>query len=197
MKKFTPEQVLEVFKKKGYSVDSTIGGRNMFGIRNNDALADTFDDSIGILWMNPNTSNWDILQFDATTDPGSYYRLKPMNVNGSAIIIPGQYKNVYKIGLHQGYSAMQQVAPIDYVRDNNKDKILDFLYKKIGFKKYREIAATNIHHASNTSKSTLDFNWSAGCQVIADIKDFQTFMNTMREGTKFLYDYTLLEIENF
>lgn len=201
MKNFLPSDIINVFTKKNYELKTNPYEMNIFGVRNNDAKADTFDDVVGLLYKTEK-GFWQIYQFEATTDPGSYYREKPMNVNGTAIIIPMQHKACYKIGVHHGYEAMQQIAPMSYVRDNNKDKVLDFLYKIAGFKTYREIGATNIHHASNTGKSTVDYNWSAGCQVIADIKDFDKFMSIIKESVNHyknpnVFDYTLLEIEDF
>jgi len=195
MRKFTAQEIVNAYKKKGYKLVTLPDTVNIFGIRNKDTKADTFDDVIGLVWGDG--LNFGVKQYDATTDPGSYYREKPMNVNGSAIIVPMQHKQCYRVGLHTGYEAMQQIAPMEYVRDNNKDKILDFLYKVVGAKKYREIAATNIHHASKTGKSGLNYNWSAGCQVIADIKDWTDFMTIIKSSKNKIFDYTLFEIEDF
>lgn len=197
MTKITSEQLLTLWRAKGYELKGLPYQMNIFGIRNSNSQADTFDDIVGLLYKDEK-GNWQIRQYAATTDPGAYYRLNPMNVDGTAIIIPMQHKNCYKVGLHKGYKAMQQIAPMAYVRDNNKDKILDFAYKIVGFKSYRQIGATNIHHAINSGVSAVNYNWSAGCQVIADIKDFNEFMAIVEEGVnhyKFsnTFDYTLFE----
>lgn len=196
MRKFTTVEVINNYKRKGYTIDDRPNAINIFGVRNSDTEADTFDDAVGLLWRDK-TGLWIIAQYDATTDPGLYYRLNPINKEGSAIICPGQHKACYKVGQHKGYEAMQQIGPMDYVRDNNKNGVLDFLYKVAGAKHYREIAATNIHHAGQ-GKSLRNYNWSAGCQVIADINDFTKFMNIVK-GHVYdnRFDYTLFEIEDF
>lgn len=199
MNKPTIVQILNAIRKKNYVINELPFQINIFGIRTNDATADTFNDFVGIVYKD-NKGTWMGKIYEATTDPGMYYRLNPMNVEGTAIMIPGQYKDVYKIGLHKGYEAMQQIAPIDYVRDNNKDKVLDFLYKVAGFKKYREIAATNIHHAG--ADSAVNWNWSAGCQVFKRIKDFLEFMAIIKESVDTYrlpnkFNYTLLEENDF
>ena len=38
------------------------------------------------------------LPLPSTTDPGTYYREDPMNVRGTAVMQPEQYRGVYKIG---------------------------------------------------------------------------------------------------
>lgn len=200
MKSFNINQLLNAFQTKGYELKSKPFEINIFGIRNSDTTADTFDDVVGLLYRT-DKGVWVLYQYQSTTDPGSFYRSKPINVNGTIIMVPMQHKNCYKIGKHHDYKAMQQIAPMAYVRDNNKDKVLDFLYKIVGFKSYREVAATNIHHASNTGKSINNYNWSAGCQVIADINDFNEFMTKIENSVNIngyanLFDYTLFEVED-
>lgn len=198
MRKFIPSEIINTFSKKGYPLSDIIGTVNIFGIRNNDVNADTFDDCVGILYKINNTI-WILKQYSATTDPGEYYRLNPMNSDGTAIIVPGFYKEVYKVGKHNGYEAMQQIAPIAYVRDNNKNKVLDLLYKTTGFKVFKQLGMTNIHHAGENSLKV--WNWSAGCQVIAKLLDFLEFMKIIKSSDTYRntnrFDYALFEIEDF
>lgn len=200
MRQFTVDQLLIAFKSKGYELKDKPYEMNIFGVRNEDAESNKFDDVVGLLYRDER-GMWRLKQYKATTDPGVYYRTSPMNVNGTAIMIPMQHKKCYKIGTHKGYKAIQQIAPMSYVRDNNKNKVLDFLYKVAGFKKVNEIAATNIHHASPTGESTNVDNWSAGCQVIANIIDFNEFINIIQISvTNYkhtdLFDYTLFELKD-
>lgn len=201
MRQFTVNDIVRAFNIKGYELKTGHYEMNIFGIRNNDTTANTFDDLVGIVYRDEK-NNWMIKQYKATTDPGVVYREKPINVKGSAIIVPMQHKKCYTIGLHRGYKAIQQVAPMTYVRDNNKNKVLDFLYKTVGATYIKEVAATNIHHASKTGTSVNVDNWSAGCQVLANINDFNQFMSIIQDSVsiykhKNVFDYTLFEIEDF
>jgi len=105
--------------------------------------------------------------FDCTTTPGNHWLLNPLNVNGTAIMVPGQYRGLYKIGLHnrsrpsRSYEALEQKGIAKYYRDNNKDNKLDFTSKI-----YEGNNKTNIHRAASSGWSTFIDKWSAGCQVI-------------------------------
>lgn len=198
MRKFTYLEIIGMYKKKGYTLNELIMGMNIFGVRNSDPISNTFDDAVGLLWKDT-SGNWQLRQYAATTDPGLYYRENPANLDGTAIIIPGYYKDVYKIGLHTGYPAMEQIAPISYVRDNNKDGVLNWLYKIPGFKTFKQIGKTNIHHAGANSKQV--DKWSAGCQVLAIEVEFNEFLNFIKQSNLYgypnLFSYTLFEIEDF
>ena len=200
MKQFTAQQMLETFKNKGYNFNSSTYQMNIFGIRNSNSQANTFDDVVGLIFKDEKDI-WQIKQYPATTDPGTYYREHPINANGTALIVPMQHKNCYKIGKHKDYEAIQQIAKMRYFRDNNKNKILEFGYKILGYKYYEEIGATNIHHSSYNGTSYSVDNWSAGCQVFQNIKQFNEFMELIKASInhyKFInvFDYTLFESED-
>lgn len=198
MRKFTIDEIRKAYEHKGYGFDSSIMAINLFGIRNKDVLANTFDDLVGIVVRDIN-GQMITIQCEATTDPGTYYRENPMNVDGTAIIVPGFYKDCYKVGTHKGKEAMEQIAPMLYVRDKNKNKILDFLYKTIGYKKYLQNGRTDIHRAGLDSK-TVD-NWSAGCQVVAKEAEFLALMKIINSSIAYghanVFSYALFEIEDF
>lgn len=198
MRKFTYDEIEKAYERKGYPFNSAIMQANIYGIRNKDASSNTFDDVVGIVIKDIN-GKYVGIQCDATTDPGIYYREKPMNVNGTAIIVPGFYEKCYSTGLHKDKDALIQVKPMTYVRDNNKDKVLNFLYKLVGAKYYKENGRTDIHRSGLNSK-TVD-NWSAGCQVIAREADFLAFLklvnSTIAYGHENLFSYALFEIEDF
>lgn len=198
MRNFTHLEIISTFNKKNYPLNQGINSINIFGIRNSDPNSNSFDDTVGILYRMSQNS-WAVYQYPATTDPGLFYREHPINPNGTAIIIPGNYIDVYKVGLHEGYEAMEQISAISYIRDNNKNKVLDFLYKLATFKIFKEIGKTNIHHAG--VNSTQVDNWSAGCQVLAKLSDFIDFMNIVKSSIQYKttnkFSYTLFEIEDF
>lgn len=198
MKQLTKLDILKAYKYKGYPLREGIMECNIFGIRNSDVEANSFDDSVGVLYKDIN-GEWCIGIWDATTDPGEYARKNPMNQDGTAIIVPGFHSKCYKLGKHKGEEAMEQIAPMVYVRDANKNKTLDFLYKITGWKVFKQNGKTNIHRAGVDSK--LVDTWSYGCQVFKRVKEFLQFLKIIKSsiayGYKNEFDYTLFEIEVF
>ena len=54
----------------------------------------------------------------------------------------------------------------------------------------------NIHRSSATGTSTFVENWSEGCQVFANVKDFESFMNICKKARDVhgnSFTYTLIE----
>lgn len=175
---------------------------NIIGIRSEESKSNLFDDWLCVVYKD-DLGVWTTRQYPITTDPGKYYLQNPLNKNGTIILVPGQYRGAYKIGIHGrsyaggGYKALEQVRPMRYVRDNNKDEILDFdLYRK-GLGKIEESnAKTNIHRASKWSAIRLIERYSAGCQVFKSPNDFEEFID-LCDKSRLLYGnsftYTLIE----
>jgi len=193
MNKPSIEQLKKVFWKKGYELREGGYELNIIGIRSDTAKPNSFDDLICVLFKDEYGDDT-LLCFPATTDPGTYWLEHPMNIEGCAIMQEGHYKDVYKIGTHRGYKALQQIGSIHYVRDNDKDKVLDFDAPK----KVVGVFATNIHHADPAEKSVLVDKWSAGCQVIQ--KGWQEFIELCEKSRLItecnLFNYTLINLND-
>jgi hypothetical protein len=165
---------------------------NIIGIRNESTVPNRFDDEIHIFFKN-NSKLWIHYIFPATTDPGTYWLKNPMNPQGTAILSQGQYNDAYQVGLHrEKYYALVQRKPVTVLRDYDRNAILDFQNGR----PETGMFGVNIHHASvNGTTKTVD-NYSAGCQVFANINDFNLFMQ-LCEKHKQLYDnsftYTLID----
>ena len=165
---------------------------NIVGIRADSTIPNRFDDEIHVFFKN-NANQWIHYIFPATTDPGTYWLKNLMNPQGTAILMQGQYKEAYQIGLHKGkYYALVQRKPITVLRDYDRNAVLDFYNGR----KYTGMFGVNIHHASvNGTTKTVD-RYSAGCQVFANINDFNLFMQ-LCEKHKQLYGnsftYTLID----
>ena len=184
-----------IFEKKGYSF-FTKGEYNLnfFGVRknNNNKVTNLYDDCL-VLDYNTLTGHKRYI-YSITTEPGISLMKRPSNPKGTAILAPGQYKGVYKIDLHNGkYQALcQRNGAVKVYRDNNKDSVYDLLPEKTE-KGYFGI---NIHRSNETwIRNTVD-NYSAGCQVFNDPKEFASFMAIVKKaaniwGNKFTY--TLLD----
>ena len=163
---------------------------NIIGVRSAGREANKFDDLLRVVFKD-SSGAWVDLSFGCTTDPGTYYRLEPPLVQGTAILAAGQYRSAYQIGLHQGrYEALVQRAPVTVYRDDNRDERLDFDpdTREDGW------FGINIHRAG--SDSTVVNRWSAGCQVIANAAEFDIFMSIVKKSAALYgnsFTYTLLE----
>lgn len=207
----TVKDVLDMYYGKGYTplLDKSKGDINIFGIRTKNTNG-KYSDIIGVLrrcekpvtcTINDatHTRRYDssaqisIDLFTGTTVPGIPNLLKPINPKGTAIIVPGYYKNVWSKGLHKGkYPALVQTGAFKIYRDNNKDSIWNDnggTYISVG-------DGINLHHGS-IAKSIFIGPYSAGCQVIQDTAKFENvFMYIIKDSivkgtTKF--DYALFE----
>ena len=165
---------------------------NIVGIRADSTIANRFDDEIHVFFKN-NATQWIHYIFPATTDPGTYWLKNPMSPQGTAILKQGQYKGAYQVGLHRGkYYALVQRKPVTVLRDYDRNAVLDFRNGRPD----TGIFGVNIHRASvNGTTKTVDV-YSAGCQVFANINDFNLFMQ-LCEKHKALYGnsftYTLID----
>lgn len=184
----------KIFKAKGYVYyGSQPYDLNIIGVRNDftDRVTNKFDDAIVVEYKVPSGSIRRVI-YAATTEPGAEYMIHPLS-KGSAILVPGQYRSAYTIGLHRGkYQALCQRIPLPVYRDNNKDMIYDMNPNTIE----KGIFGINIHRAGRCAESTLVDNWSAGCQVISDPKNFNSFMTLaklqIKQGLGDKFTYTLL-----
>ena len=199
-----------LFQMKGYSYfkegDYNL---NIIGVRNlidavpsktkpntlTNVQRDTFNDAL-IVTLKIN-GVWKRYVWAATTDPGLKLLKAPSNIAGTAILVPGQYKGVYKKDLHNGkyYAVCQRLGPVKVYRDNNKDNTLDMNPDSIQTGYF----GINIHRASAWSISEVIGGNSAGCQVFKSYKDFDVFMGLIdkaiaKYGNKFTY--TLITSED-
>lgn len=187
------EQLKKAFSNKGYPIKTGEWELNLIGIRNDNPIPNSFDDTLCVLYTD-HYGDGTIVCFSCTTDAGLYYLQHPINAEGCIIMKEGHYEDVYKVGLHRGYKALEQCGNIAYVRDNNKDGILDFNRGKEVTGNFK----TNIHHASYPEHSTLVDKWSAGCQVIN--KGWDDFLELCEQSRlvtgRNRFSYTLLNLKD-
>jgi hypothetical protein len=197
--------VADSYKRMGYKLFSGAYDLNIFGIRSSNSVSNKFDDLIGVAYTDEKKV-LNIKLYPATTDPGLHWLHNPSNKKGCAILVPGQYSGVLTIGLHgrsgaSPYKALEQIGAMCYVRDNNKDGMLDFsLYRDPDKKKenaFWDIIKSNLHRASAWKIVQLIDQYSAACQVIQAPKHFEELMFLCEKqidyghGSKFTY--TLFE----
>jgi hypothetical protein len=173
---------------------------NIGAMRNKESQSDKFDDFGWCAWLDDKGKEC-LITFAMTTDPGKHWLLNPMNSKGTIITVPGQYIEVFGMGKHNSdYECFKQIAPIRYVRDNNKDTKLNFnLYRDPELLKvhgFWGICATNLHRAS-LWKILLNVGmYSAGCAVVQSAAIFAKLIALRDKSTLFgqkKWDYTLFE----
>lgn len=180
-------RLLAVAKEKGYRIyDDNDYALNIWGIRSNDECTKKFNDYICIFrkcskpsvpsvnlkdWKRRYQDGWCIDIFTATTDPSDKYLKNPLNKNGTAIVVPGQYTNVYEKGFHNGranHPCLKQVRSIKVYRDNTRDFKLDFCGKI-----EEGLFGINCHRAGNILSELIGLH-SAGCQVVKATNHFNS-----------------------
>lgn len=151
---------------------------NIFGIRDeSDMNLDLLNDWICIA----DSKTKKVYRFKGSTDPGVYYtnHMISSGLPGVAHIADGFHENIYMVGLHRGkYEALVQIgAKIRIWRDIDKD------FKQTSKdKKCRGWFGTNIHKMSDWRILKKIGRYSAGCQIIADPKEFKQFMSIIKNS---------------
>lgn len=187
----TVKTLTEALKKLDYPLFKGDYNLNLIGIRSQDADANTFNDVLVVLYQLD--GKWVLHAFPITTDPGLYYRENPINVNGTAVLVPGHHSACWQLGAHQGkYKALVQRGAMAVYRDANADKAVDTEDDSI----QSGLFGINLHRASANYSSLQVDRWSAGCQVMAKPEDFDLVMalankSAVTYGSRF--SYTLLE----
>ncbi len=167
---------------------------NIISVRNTNSKrslnSNNFNDTLYLIYRNQ-FEIWRCESFHITTDPGIYYRQNICNPSGCAIMKPGQYRSLYKIGLHKGYPALVQNSPVTVYRDNNLDSSIDITDNtptQTGF------FGINVHSTNNIQNFPQKVDkWSAGCQVFQSQKGFDYFLYMLRKQRSAYFTYTLLE----
>jgi len=189
------ERVRRAFRRKGYVFhdDGRQYHLNIVGVRGPSADINHFDDRIILLYRDE-SGTLQAVEYEITTDPGEYYtKHKLLNKAGAAILVPGQYRDTYKIGKHRNkYLALCQLGgPVRVWRDANRDDRLD----RTG-KIYEGWYGINIHRAGQSGTTAKVGRYSAGCQVFKDANNFATFMSLAGKSRQLRgnrFTYTLLE----
>ena len=178
---YNPDSLLPPLLERVRRIGHTVFTRgsynlNLIGIRRNVHADGYFTDWLTAHYRDSDgewTSHW----WTGTTDPGLYWLRKPMNVNGTAIVVPGQYPGLWKVGTHKGYKAFQQVGEVAVYRDNDRDADLDMDPATIE----RGHFGINGHASDGDPWDKYDRErtgdlvgqWSAGCQVWASSAAFR------------------------
>jgi len=181
MQTYTTKDLQARFKELGYQWYSF----HLIGIRSKNYVANTFCDSF-ILY-----NNGQVLRFEGTTRPGSYYLVHLLNPKGTSILKPGQYVDTWTLGYHKGeYLAWTQYKPVTVFRELDQNEYVDQLELDA---EDTGMFGINIHRSSNFTISKLVDKWSAGCQVFANPNNFINFVQLSKDSKQDFFTYTLLD----
>ena len=185
-------KVKSIMSRRGYSFfEKGDYNLNLIGVRSDIKVANKFDDTF--LCIFKESGNWVFREWKCTTDSGAYWLKNPMNRKGTALLVPNQYKGVYKLDLHQGkYEALcQRLGDVSVYRDNDRDMILDFDPKTIDTGRF----GINNHRSNPHTESHQVGKWSAGCQVFKEAKSYNDFISICKKASEIWgnkFSYTLL-----
>lgn len=180
MKKYTYEDIKNRFDLLGFKWFNF----HIVGIRSKQHQPDKFEDTIHLIWGK------NVVSYSCTTIPGVHWLQKPINSKGTAILAADrQYIDAYKLGLHKGKPALEQVKPLLVYRDNNKNNLAECIGEPIpaGID-----CGINIHGTGPTIVSVLIGAWSAGCQVLNNPIEYKDFLSRCQRSMCSFFTYTLL-----
>ena len=182
-------RIIKYMQLKGYQIAQGIQKYNIVYVEGmnsdgtlNDNDPDSFNDRrmvIQILDGIPAIiGNW-----EATTQPGSYYTENPMNPDkGAAIIRLGQYKS-WQVGIHYGsgsdpHEALVQAATITVYRDANQDS------QRTGDKTDTGLFDIDQHWGYDLPYNNVYYA-SAGCLVGRTRNGHREFMSLIKKDRRY------------
>lgn len=152
---------------------------NIFGIRD-ESSPDEWNDVIGFF-----TIDGIFHAFEATTDPGRFYTLHPMNPGGAAWMCEGFHENLWRLGKHRGYPALVQNTEVRITRDLRKR-----------YRPGNQIVAgyygINHHRAHPVYEVASIGRYGAGCQVHRKPDDWDFAYGHYEKVNQPTYSYLLL-----
>ena len=97
------EQFRKAMEAKGYAFfgleSKAAYNVNIIGVRSDEDIFNEFDDAL-VVSTEILRRTGKFVHTLSTTDPGKIWMEKPMNSKGCAILVPDQYRGVYKIDGH-------------------------------------------------------------------------------------------------
>jgi hypothetical protein len=167
---------------------------NIFGIRfEEDQAKDKFNDWLGV-W-----TQHEVFVTLGTTDPGR--KATENKENGSAHLCSGYHKNIWQAGIHGKHNlafahpALVQTGTgkVKIWRDKNKNYLNDDNIIEEGW------FGINFHRASKIKDVETIGDYSAGCQVVQNVKSFEFLLNLLlntedfKKDKKFCFSYMLFD----
>ncbi|MFA7142913.1 MAG: hypothetical protein WC175_02910 [Candidatus Dojkabacteria bacterium] len=179
------ERVSTILKNRGFEIYTDPYKLNIVSIRSNNRVANQFDDLMFLFFKD---ANGDLItrEYTITTDPGLDYIRHPLNAAGAAILVSGQYVDVYIKGTHRGHPALVQAKNYRVYRDNNRNNTHDIDRSENDRNPLRlpiqsGLFGMQIHSSTRNnglkSESSVVGKWSAGCQVFKRLAELNEFLS--------------------
>lgn len=167
----------------GYRNIVYVEGANADGSANDDK-PNRFNDQRIVFEVDKNGKPTILDQWEATTEPGSFFTFNPLNSKGAARIALAQFKS-WAVGTHMagrpsGHEALVQVADVRVHRDLNKDFVRDGDLEFVG-----SGFGINQHWGFDLPVSDIG-QASAGCLVGRTKAGHRAFMKLAKEDPRFL-----------
>ncbi len=168
-----PDKIIDAYDTHEYKYFVNSYDLNIGAVRSNNLSSNRFNDYMFVLWHDPDGMRQCVIVC-CTTDPGQYYRDEPMRMEGTALMVPGQYRGAYTMGHHKGIPAFVQIGKMNFWRlqPHEWNNLVQFKLLNEHPESFpaheTSIISANIHRASRLRVSTQIDKWSAGCQVVPD-----------------------------
>lgn len=202
MKRPEIEKIHQVMKENDMVVFDKPFSVTLGGVRTKDNKSEKFNDWLFASLFTDKGGLVSVI-LEGTTDAGLYYRENPLNVDGTAVIQHGkQHRGAYqyqnpeindRLRGHKGQEAFKQIGDMDYWRDLDRDKYIEF-----DGEEYRGNFATNGHDMGSTGNRV--GKWSAGCwgseEKNMDILYMMALLQ-MKNGMGSVFSYAMLHENMF
>lgn len=195
--KLSFDDIKTVTQQKGYTWWEGEYDVFHYGIRSRSLLVNLWNDVLGVCLIDKFGNKLNLMHRGSTKPGLNWLKDKMGNVNGTAILQPGQYRKCWTLGTHNGYPALCQssVGVFKVWRDNNKDGRFDYQGPT-----YTDVTGLNMHTESLIRETDLVGLYSAGCQVREFDKEHMMVM-AINELSVAMYgdgiSYTLFEERDF
>jgi len=182
------ECIIAYCEEKGYKIDRGVGEKNIIyvegmypnGQLNDDAFNAWNDTRLVIEFKNGSPEI--IGAWEATTEPGQYYTMQPMNLAGVARLAFGQYQS-WQVGTHgqsDPHEALIQTGgSVTVYRDLNQDGA------RTGDRMDTGYFGINQHWGGDSPESDIGA-WSAGCLVGRTRDGHREFMELCKQDPRYM-----------
>lgn len=163
-----------------------VEGIDADGTPNTDA-PNVFNDLRVVLRVNRAGNAEIVASWEATSEPGRYYVMNPLDPHGAARIAFGQYK-AWSVGMHMNgrpsaHEALVQTAPIKVHRDLDKN------FERNGDSVFEGLFGVNQHWGFDMPKSDIG-RASAGCLVGRTKGGHREFMALCRNDPRYVANHS-------
>lgn len=178
--KYTDDQLINRVESHAEGFTGWKKGVYLVAVRSNADVLDAFDDKAYLFVCAADGQRPDFKQVATCTTNAGSEGLKKFDskygLPGCAVLKANQIVyNSHTLGKHKGqYNAYIQTKGFPYSRDKDRDNKAETSPPW-----QSDVIKANVHRASATKTSTINFNWSIACVVMNNPNEFDAFMAFM------------------